>query len=481
MRRRSIALRKRRVCGWALGVVLISLLLSAGCRDRTAVLLPPESVPPVVLAVSTPTPAPATPAASIPTPLPPPVPGDEPAPEGEPTPIYTGPLSPACGLLLPAVPAAVDPATTNLTIDPTARAELQRLVPEAAWPALARILDVPGTVGLAAYQLGQPEAGVYLNAGTPMPLASVVKLLVLIGYAEAVGAGELNPLQPVALADLERFYLPRFDLGAHQRAVAELRANGRVYGDSTPTIALEDIAWMMIRHSSNAASDYLHQRLGQARLEQIAVDMGLTTQTAPCPFIGQFLMMGNHTRTGSDAAVLRTYLEDPSGYGAAVSLLADAFSNSAEFRRDEAAWREATRRPSIETQRLFSDTLNAQGSAGDYAALMARLAQNGLSSPESSFIARRILEWPMQFPANQELFSNAGYKNGSLPGVLTTAYYVYRWNDAAPVVVTLFYRDLPQQTYRQWRQDLPHDELARWLLSDPAAIPLLRQAFMAAE
>jgi hypothetical protein len=61
--------------------------------------------------------------------------------------------------------------------------------------------------------------------------------------------------------------------------------------------------------------------------------------------------------------------------------------------------------------------------------------------------------------------------------VLTTAYYAYHWDSpSAPVVVTLFYRDLPQQTYRAWRSSLAHDELARWLLSDPAAISLLRGA-----
>lgn len=456
-----------------MALLLGSMLLGAACQPQPAAVVPPPApLPTVPPAEATPMPAlPLPTAAAIPpTPTPPPAPT---AP-AEPTPFYTGPLSPSCGQLLPAVPPGSEPETTTLDVDPAARATLEQAVPPAAWPALARLLDAPGSVGLAAYQLGQPEAGVYLNAGTPMPLASVVKLITLVGYAEAVATGELDALQPVALADLDRFYLPRFDLGAHQRAINDLRAAGRVYGEGTPSVALDDVAWMMIRYSSNAASDYLQQRLGQARLEQLAVDLGLTTQTAPCLFIGQFLTMGNHTRSGSDTAALQAYRANPAGYGAAISLLADAYTNSADFRDREVAWRQATRRPSIEAQRLFSATLNAQGSAGEYAALLARLAQNGLSTPESSFIARRILEWPMQFPANQELFSNAGYKNGSLPGVLTTAYYAYRWNDVAPVVVVLFYRDLPQQTYRQWRRDLPHDELARWLLSDPGAIPLLR-------
>jgi hypothetical protein len=39
----------------------------------------------------------------------------------------------------------------------------------------------------------------------------------------------------------------------------------------------------------------------------------------------------------------------------------------------------------------------------------------------------------------------------------------------------LFYRQLPRETYRQWRRDLPHDEFARWLLADPSAIAAMRE------
>lgn len=365
------------------------------------------------------------------------------------------------------------------------------LAPAAARPALQRLLDVPGTVGLAAFQAGREAEGVYLNADVPMPLASVAKLITLAAYAEAIVAGELNPLEQVALAELDRYYLPNFDLGAHRRAVAELREAGRLLGAAPDeAVLLEDVAWMMIRHSSNAAADYLHLRLGQARIEETAIALGLNTppaasvapasHSAPCAFLGQFLMMGNHTRgSANDRALLAALLDDPAGaaaYGAEVALLADAYINDADFRAAEQAWRSRTRGPSIDTQRFFAARLAPQGTAGAYAALMFRLAQNGLSNADSSFQARRVLEWPTRFDANQELFSNVGYKNGALPGVLTTAYYAYRWNDLAPVVVVLFFRDLPQGTYRDWRFALPHDELARWLLADPAAIPALAAA-----
>jgi len=360
-------------------------------------------------------------------------------------------------------------------------AALRAIVPETAWPALQRLFDAPNTVGLVAYQLGRESEGIFWNADTPMPLISVAKVITLAAYAEAIAAGELNPLETVPLAELDRFYLPNFDLGAHRRAVAELRADGRLISpDDNPAVTLETVAWMMIRHSSNAAADYLHLRLGQARIEATALALGLGepagSQSAPCPFLGQFLLMANHSRSAAnDRAALAAYVGDPAAYGRDVALLADAYANQAAFRDAEAAWRERNRRPSIDTQRYFAATLAPRGTARAYAALMARLAQNGLSNGDSSFQARRILEWPNPFDANLEFFSNVGYKNGALPGVLTTVYYAYRWDDPAPVVVALFYRDLPQDTYRQWRNDLPHDELARWLLAEPAAIGALRE------
>jgi D-alanyl-D-alanine carboxypeptidase len=371
------------------------------------------------------------------------------------------------------LPAAPDSLVESLAPNVAALARLQEIMPAAAGPALQRILSAPQSVALVAYRAGQEGQGVYLNADAPMPLASVVKVIHLVAYVEAATAGQLNPLSRVSLAALEHYYLPRSDRGTHSRAVAELEENGRVSGEP-PTISLEDVPWMMIRHSSNAATDFLHMLLGQAAIERAAVSLGLASQTAPCPFLGQFLAMANHSRPGgNDQRAVQAYLDDPLSYGREVMLLVDTYSNDTAFRQAEVAWRSRWRRPSLTTQHFFSDHLNTQGSARDYAGLMARIAQNGLSNGESSFLARRYLEWPMHFPANQELFSNLGYKNGSLPGVLTTVYYAYPIGEVTPVVVALFFRDLPSETYRQWRQNLPHDELARWLLHDPQAIPAL--------
>lgn len=371
--------------------------------------------------------------------------------------------APRCGLMLPVLPQEAGAPTTSAL--PASLLALD-VVPEAARPAVQQMLLRPGAVGLAAYELGREEEGVYLNPDLSLPLASVVKVIHLIAYAEAVQNGELDPAQPVTLAALEQFYLANSDLGAHPNAVAALRAEGKVFGDP-PAVQLADVPRMMMQYSSNAATDYLHMLLGQERLEATIAALGLTSHTAPCPFLGQFLLMSQ----GESAAA--SYLADPDRYAADVMAATLAFS-AGDSDMAQQSWRGRTQRPEMSIQELYSEHFNAHGSARDYALLMGRIADNQFGPWEHSVRIRSYLEWPTAFPVNQETLAWLGYKGGSLPGVLTAAYYAQPWNRARPVVVALFFHDLPLTTYRQWRRELPNDELARWLLYDREAIGVLR-------
>lgn len=394
------------------------------------------------------------------------------------TPFFSGDGSAPCGLLLPLLPSNTTPTTSAFAPDPATVAAVETILPEAAVPAWEQLLSSPGSVGLVAYRVGDEANGIYLNADAQMPLASIVKIIHLVAYAEAAAAGALDPTSYVTLDTLDSYYLPGYDLGAHNLAVTELSQAGLVL-PNPERIRLEDVPWMMIRHSANSATDYLHTVLGQKVIEETAVSLNLSQQTAPCTFLGQFLAMSNQTRLGgNDRDAIQTYLETPASYGTEVALLADAYRLNETFREAEQRYHQEERRPSPQDQRFFSHSLNAHGTPREYAALMAQIAQNGLSNPESSFLARRYLEWPMIFPANQERFSNLGYKNGSLPGILNTAYYAYPLGEVVPTIVILFFNNLPGSSYRTWRSTLPHDEFARWLLDDPEAIATLRAALI---
>jgi beta-lactamase class A len=462
-------------------LILLLLTVAPGCRSQSMAATPATAV-----AVAAAPSATATHVATLVSPNHPAVTGPiviAPAPTVTPQPLPSStpaPLAPAptagatetaCGVLLPVTNPAVIPPLPRLDV----QLPDDFALPAEARPALDYLLANPGNVALAAYRVGQEEQGVYLNADVPMPLASVVKLIHLVAYAEAAGDGRLDPASWVEVADLERYFLPGSDLRSHPRGMEELASRGLVRREP-PALPLEELPWMMIRHSSNAAADYLHLLLGQELIEATAVSLGLSSQIAPCPFLGQFLLISNHTRTEDNSRAIGALIENPLLYGQEVMRLTEAYSGSEAFREAEGRWYQRSRRPTWEAQSLFSENLNAQGSALDYANLMALLGQGGLSTPFAGFLARRYLEWPMSvYPVNQEVFHMAGYKNGSLPGILTTVYYASPRGQGGLVVVALFYRGLPQQTYQEWRRSLPHDELARWLLSDPQAIPALRR------
>ncbi len=372
-----------------------------------------------------------------------------------------------CGMQLPLL---IEPLLELTAPLPPASAANLNQIPEEARPAVEYMLANPQHVGLAAFEIGREAEGFYLNADNALPLASVVKVIHLAAYARAVQNGELDPATLVPLADLERYYLANSDLGAHPRAVAALAAEERVLGQP-PAVMLEDVPRMMMEFSSNAATDYLHMLLGQERIEATAVALGLQQQTAPCPFLGQFLLMG---RRADGVAPVVDLLADPQRFAREVLAITEQYSSDSLLRSQSGAWTVRENRPSIEAQQLFSERLNAHGSARDYANLMAQIALNNMGPWEESVRVRRYMEWPTHFPDNQQQLAWLGYKGGSLPGVLTVAYYAQPWNTLQPVVVALFFHELPTEVYRDWRRSLPHDELARWILREREAIPLLQ-------
>lgn len=472
------------------GLLLALLLIVTvnGCARQAPVLPNGTTAPtPAALAMSSPQAAPLTPVAATPLLIE----AEPPAPTPHATAATPQATTPAQGTdeLLIATTSNIGPfdlqgshcamqlplmlAPLLDTIEPRLLSPAVEQAPQEVRPALEYMLQNPTHVGLAIYEVGREAEGLYINADNALPLASVVKVLHLLAYAEAVQTGELDPAMIVPLTDIERYYLPNSDLGAHPRSVATLVEEGRVFGQP-PSILLEDVPRMMMEFSSNAATDYLHMMLGQERIEATASAMGMQRHSAPCPFLGQFLLMG---RRSDGLTPLLSLVEDPRQFSLDVMSLTEQYSSDRASSTFSRAWVDRDNRPSFEAQRFFSEHFNAHGSAREYANLMARIATNEVGSWEHSVLVRRYMEWPTHFPDNQQRLAWLGYKGGSLPGVLTVAYYAQPWDTVRPVVVALFFHELPNDVYRDWRRSLPHDELARWLLREREAISILRDLF----
>ena len=86
-----------------------------------------------------------------------------------------------------------------------------------------------------------------LNSSKVMPLASTVKILVAIEYAEQAASGKINPDEVIDKKDLNIYYVPKTDGGAHPRWLEKLEGK---------PITLREVAKGMIQYSSNANTEY---------------------------------------------------------------------------------------------------------------------------------------------------------------------------------------------------------------------------------
>ncbi|WP_338125132.1 serine hydrolase [Paenibacillus dendritiformis] len=77
------------------------------------------------------------------------------------------------------------------------------------------------------------ELAVY-HSDRMMPLASVVKIIVAIEYAQQAAEGEINPNESVQLADIEKYDLTKLDGGAQPAWMESLKARNLIKEDAVP-------------------------------------------------------------------------------------------------------------------------------------------------------------------------------------------------------------------------------------------------------
>src|SRR5699024_1711779 len=110
------------------------------------------------------------------------------------------------------------------------------------------------------------------QANDRRPLASTMKIIIAIEYAEQVAQDKIDPQQKVSLEEPGRFYLKGTDGGAHPGWLEEMKEKDRIEDGK---VALHDIAKGMITYSSNANTDYLLSVLGIDEVNQRIEKLGL--------------------------------------------------------------------------------------------------------------------------------------------------------------------------------------------------------------
>lgn len=313
--------------------------------------------------------------------------------------------------------------------------------------------DHPEDFSAACMPLDAPGSMVLYNATERFPLASVTKLLIFIEYAQRVDAGAISATEMVDLDVLNHYDLTRTDASAHRRFL-------NLYPAETQAISLLDIAYTgMMQYSSNAAADYVLDRLRPVDWVSLYEALNITSTDYPHSLSVIALLMNNH-ETGE------TTLEDiPSLSVAQGEALYDRYLYDLAWRAAEIAYREERRRafPQWEVQSAVLQDVTATGTVSDFLNVMAAIyGQGGPLSESVKAMTRAALRWRNNdlLDSNYiEYGSKLGFYSG---GTLALVAYGLPYG-GQPVISAAFMRNIPRQEYNTMRRQDSIGFLAHWM------------------
>ncbi len=279
------------------------------------------------------------------------------------------------------------------------------------------------------------EAGVEATAidpDGPYALASVRKVVTLGGYAVAVASGGCDPAKRVAVQDIDRWYWPGTDGGAHERVRDWWLERGILPPGSDSTVPLREVALAMIRFSDSAAADYLLHHIGDEPVARFLARIGVENHDPIRPVLGEF----------------RAWHRAP-----------EQWLTMSAAERARVAWQMAASDvspldsvPVDDATQQRCAAVGCQGTPRQWARLMATFAAGTSLPVEARRIVREALERP-RGPGDDGRF---GAKAGDLPGVLAFAGYVRDRNGGAPdIAVAMFLTGLDRNRLPRLSAALP--------------------------
>lgn len=339
-------------------------------------------------------------------------------------------------------PAPVDPAQAEDIIAATQQ-------------VIAYIQSNPDDVAIYCAFDGAPEFGVPAgnytqNADEPFPLASAYKTVILAELTRQIDAGTVDPTTEVPLDGVNTYWLIGTDGGAHNLWLATIE-------DGRTTVTIEEVAFAMMRYSSNAAPDYLLEEvLGYDGFPVLFEQLGVDSVSLPTgTFLSLFLVEDNHETGPVDTASLT-----PETLAAERARLQDLYLTDTEWRTAELNYiteRIGNAGTDIEAdfdvfaqQSAFFLEYSPQGSAADMVAVMRAAYAGETFGAEAQAFMQQQLNWLFDVnPANAQVYDGLGSKGGSLAGISTGVWYV-QFAEGPNLELAVFYRDVPTGLWASW-------------------------------
>ncbi|WP_338754679.1 serine hydrolase [Bacillus sp. FJAT-52991] len=261
------------------------------------------------------------------------------------------------------------------------------------------------------------EKWVEVNGREPLPLASTVKMIVAIAYAKQAADGRIDPQQNVTFKELNTYYVPKTDGGAHEAWLDSVKKDKEI--NSVP---LSEVAKGMIAYSSNANTDYLIQVLGLENINRVLKELNVTDHEPIYPMVStlfiplQLMREKNITKEETLQALKEMDMDEYRNQAIAIH---QQWLN--ELPSDEEK-QQLVKIMDMDFQKVWSDRLS-RATTDDYVSIIEKLNSKTLFSKSVHEYLDPIMESLMNNPKNREWLVHGGQKSGSTVFVLTMAMY----------------------------------------------------------
>ncbi|ADU29441.1 serine hydrolase [Evansella cellulosilytica] len=264
------------------------------------------------------------------------------------------------------------------------------------------------------------ESIVSEGADMKRPLASVVKTIIAIEYANQATKGTVDPGELIALEELEKFYLANTDGGAHPAWLDEMSASNKIVNNEVP---LHEVAKGMIMFSSNANTDFLIEKLGADSINHVIEALDLENHDPVYPVVSA-LLVSEFVNEQHDGSLSSDELKELLQSMSLEEYREIAWEVHDELKEGEADFFHESVSIPMDLQKIWSDRL-PNATVKDYGKVMRAISDNTATVPGGEEVLRDVMEWPMELHAsNREMYAHFGAKGGSTAFVLNQALYV---------------------------------------------------------
>ena len=250
-----------------------------------------------------------------------------------------------------------------------------------------------------------------INSNKMMPLASTVKIILAIEYAEQSSKGLINPDQAISLDELEKFYIPNTDGGAHPIWLESVK--DKIVDNK---ISIREIAKGMIIYSSNANTEWLSNKLGLENINNRLDSLGVSKHT-DIYYLVSSLFVGKEKFPTIKGEELKEKLE-----GLGINEYIEATEQIHSKLLTDTTYKNDIGYLGLDIQRIWSDNLPSS-TVNEYVEIMRKINSRKYFSLETHKFLDEVMEFILENPANREWLEHSGMKGGSTPFVLTKALY----------------------------------------------------------